>query len=131
MHPASSDAVRRHERAPGTDRKRRLIHLVAKGEGGLLRPKKQFMANPIPQLVGRITRRVVGCGTAPGTSLDCDDIETRIRKLVGENRAGPAEADNDDILRRQFTRHSCSSRFAWSPISAPDDTDGRMRIAFV
>src|ERR1700744_6259001 len=131
MHPASSDTVRRHERTPGTDWKRGLIHLVAKGEGGLLGPQKQLMANPIPQLVGHITRRIIRRGVAPGGTLDRDDVETGIGELVSENRTGPAEADDDDILRRQFARHSFSSRLTWSPISAPGDTDGRMWIAFV
>ena len=129
VHAAAADAVRRHEGAPAADRQRRLVHLVAEGEGGLLRPQEQLVADAIAQFVGRIARRMVGRRVAPGAALDCNHIEAGLGKLVGHDRSGPAETDDDDVLCRQLAGHAlCLVR---GPVRAPDDADGRMRIAFV
>src|ERR1700722_2721981 len=40
VYPAPSDAIRRHEGAPATDRERRLVHLVAERERHLLGPRE-------------------------------------------------------------------------------------------
>ena len=105
VHAAAADAVGRHESAPGSDRQRRLVHLVAEREGGLLRSQEELVTNTVAQLVGGVARRIVGGRIPPRPALDCDHIEPGIGKLVGHDRSGPTETDDDDVLCRQFAGH--------------------------
>src|SRR6516162_1786443 len=68
MHAAATDTVGRHERPPGTDRQRGLVHLVAERERGLVRPQEQLVPNAIAQFVLHVGRREIGRRVAPGTS---------------------------------------------------------------
>ena len=131
VHAAAADAVWRHESAPGTDRQRGLVHLVAEREGRLLGPKEQFVADAVAQFVGRIARRIIGGRIAPRPSLDRDHVESGFCQLISHDRAGPAEPDNHDVLCRQFARHSQHSGFVGEPVCASCDADRRMRITLV
>src|SRR5665213_3934198 len=96
MHTAAADAVRRHERAPGADRQRCLVHLVAERESRLIRTQEQFVADMIAQFILRVGSREIGRRVAPWTALDGDDVEPLVGQFVGEDTAGPAKADDDD-----------------------------------
>ena len=60
------------------------------------------MPDVIAQFVLRVGGREVGCGVAPGPALDRDDVQARLGEFLREDRAGPAEADDDDVGARQL-----------------------------
>ena len=105
MHAAAADAVAEHEGAPVAHRQRRLTGIVAERHRHLRRPQKKLVLQAIAQFVLRVGNRKVGRGVAPRAALDGDDVEPGIGEFVGENRAGPAEADDDHILAGKLARH--------------------------
>src|SRR5262245_58461379 len=127
MHAAATDPVGWHERAPGPDRQRGLVHLVAERERGLVRPQEQLVANAIAQFVLHVVWREIGRRIAPGTTLDGDDIEPFVGELVRHDRTGPAETDNDDVFFRKSARHDRTSARFRGPLRSARDADGRRR----
>ena len=105
MHAATADAVRRHERAPAPDRQRGLVHLVAERDGGLVGPQEQFVPDVVAQLVLRVGGREIGRRVAPRAALDRDDVEPFVGQFVREDRAGPAEPDDDHVFFGEDARH--------------------------
>ena len=129
VHAAAADAVRRHERAPVADRQRGLVHLVAEREGRLVGPQKQFVADAIAQFVLRVVRRKFRRRVAPGAALDRDDVQPFVGQLVGHDRAGPAEPDDDDVFFWKLARHARLSLSA--SIRRGPHAHRRKREAFV
>ena len=130
VHAATADTVRRHEGAPGADRQRRLVHLVAEGEGGLVGTQEQLVADAIAQLVLGVVGRIVGRRISPGAPLDRDHVESGVGQFVGHDRA----ASSRDRRSRHLSPAACAPCIlclAGSPVSAPRDADGWMRIALV
>ena len=107
MHAGAADAVAEHERAPVAHRQRRLVGVVAERHRHLRRPQKQLVLEPIAQLVLRVGDRKIGRGVAPRAALDRDDVEARVGQFVGENGAGPAEPDDDDVFAGKLSAPSC------------------------
>src|SRR5271166_5801841 len=123
--------VHRHERAPSADRQRLLVYLVAKGEGRLRRPEKQFVPNAIAQFVLGVGCRKVGRRVPPWAAFDRDDVETFVGQLLREDRARPAEADNRHVLVGELARHGSPSGFARIPLRPSHKADGRTGVALV
>ena len=78
------------------------LRVVAEGQRLLRRAQEQLVADAIAQLVRRVGGREVGGGVAPGAALDRDDVQPGVGQLMGQDRAGPAEADDDDVLGGQL-----------------------------
>ena len=78
--------------------------MVAHGEGFLLGAQEHLLADGVAQLVGRGGDVEVGGGIAPGAALDGDDVEAGLGEFERHDRAGPAEADDDDVLLGQGGR---------------------------
>ena len=103
------------------------------------------MPDAIAQFVLRVGDRKIGRRIAPRTALDRDDVEACIGQLVGQNRAGPAQADDDDVFAGKFARHlraryrsnkaigghERSSRLSVRPVRMIGDADRRQRHALV
>ena len=85
--------------------------IVAHGQRFLLRPQEDIVAHRIAQFVRRGADVEIGGGVAPRPALDGDDLEAGARQFIGEDRSGPAETDDDDILAGQTAGHQfCPSQ---------------------
>src|SRR6185369_7288339 len=67
----------------------------------------------------------------PRTTLDCDDVEPFVGELIGNDRSGPAETDDDNVLLWKLARHGVSSTAFRRPVHSARDADGRKRKALV
>ena len=94
----AADAVAGLERAPLPDRQRRLSVAVAERQRALRGLLKEIEPDPVAQLIGRVTDVEGGGRVAPRTALNRDDIEPLVGELLREDRAGPAEANDHDVL---------------------------------
>ena len=93
------------KRAELPDRQRRLAVVIAERQRALRRSLEQIEPHRIAQLVRRVTDVEGGGGVAPRTALDRDDVEPLVGELLREDRAGPAEADDHDVLCGQLRCH--------------------------
>jgi hypothetical protein len=110
MHAGAADPVAEHECAPIAHRQRRFVRLVAERHRHLRRPQEQLVADAVAKLVLHVGDREVGGGVAPRAALDRNHIQARIRQFVGEDRSGPAESDNGNVLARKLSGHARSRR---------------------
>src|SRR6195256_206553 len=76
-------------------------------------------------------RRIFRGRVAPRTTLDCDNVEPFVGELIGNDRSGPAETDDDNVLLWKLARHEVSSTAFRRPIHSARDADGRKRKALV
>ena len=126
VHAGAADAVAGQEAAPFADRQRRLRWVVAHGQRFLLRTQEHVVTNRVAQLVRRGADVEIGGGVAPRAALDRDHFEAGARELVSQDRSGPAETDDDDILARETAGHQLSS-----PGGAALQADRRQRVGLV
>ena len=108
VHAGAADPVAGQKAAPFADRKRGLRRVIPHRQRFLLRTQEDVMANAIAQLIGRGADVEIGRGVAPRAALDRDDVETGAGELQSENRSGPSETDDDDILAGETAGHQFS-----------------------
>jgi MFS family permease len=104
------------ERAEMTHRQRDLVHAVAERERLAHRLLEDAVAHRVAQLVLDVVDAEIGDGVAKRAALDRDDLQAVVGQLLRENASGPAEADDDDVDRRQSRRHAHPFR---TPVSRP------------
>src|SRR5262249_59470506 len=90
MQTSATDAIRRHERPPATDRQRRPPDVMAESHRDLRRPKEQVVADAIAQLVWDIGGGKNGGRIAPGAAADGYDASPAGSPVGGRNRGAPA-----------------------------------------
>ena len=118
MHARAAHSVARQEGPPVPHRQRRLCAVVAESDGGLRGFLKHAVAPVIAQLVlreggGEILGRV-----APRAAFQCQHLHPGGGQLLGVDRPGPAETDQNHVDLRKLLRHrvtscliqSCSNR---------------------
>ena len=108
VQAGAADAVARQEAAPFADRQRGLRGVVAHGQRFLLRTQEDVVTHRIAQLVGGGADVEIAGGVAPRTALQRDDIQSKAGQFIGDDRAGPAKPDDDDILARKTAGHQRS-----------------------
>jgi hypothetical protein len=96
------------EAAPFPDRKRGLRGVVPHRQRFLLRAQEDIVTNGVAQFICRGADVEVGSRIAPGAALDRDDFQPGAGKFISEDRSGPAETDDDDILARETAGHQFS-----------------------
>ncbi len=101
----AADAVAEHKGAPVAHRQRGLARLVAERHRDLRRPQEQLVLDAVAQLVLRVGDRKRRRRVAPRAALERDDVKARLGKLVGEDRAGPSQADDHGISVRELACH--------------------------
>jgi hypothetical protein len=107
VQAGAADTVAGKKAAPLADRQRGLRRVVAHGQRFLFRAQEHVVANRIAQLVRRRADIEIGGRVAPRAALDRDHFEAGARKLVSQDRSGPAETDDDEILARETAGHQC------------------------
>jgi len=85
------------ERAEPPDRQRGFRRRVAQRHRFHLRVLKQFLAHRIFEVVAHRWDGEVLARRAHGTALEAHDMESGFGQLAGEDRAGPADADDNRI----------------------------------
>src|SRR6185437_11229212 len=93
--PADSGAG--EERSEPSHRQRRLVDVVAEGERRIADVLEQVMAPHVAQLVLVEGCRPIVRGRPRRCTLEREDGQSRVAQLLGKDRAGPAEADQNDI----------------------------------
>src|SRR5262245_54439478 len=108
MHAGTADAVAGQETRKTADRQRGLARIVAERQRFLVGPQKQVEAHRVAQFILHIGRWEIRAGVTPRAALDCDDVEAGLCQFIAEDGPGPSQADDHDILAREFARHDYS-----------------------
>jgi hypothetical protein len=105
VHAGSADHFAGQERAEPAHRQRLLLRAVAHGDGVARGVLHQVVAHDIAQFVADIGQRVVVLARTRGAALECYHLQASFRQFLGENAAGPAQPDDDDIDLFEFCGH--------------------------
>ena len=105
MHAGAAHPIAGKEAAPAPDRQRRLIRPVAHRQRFLRRLQEEFLTHAVAQFVGCRTDVEIGCRIPPRSALERHDVEPRPREFEREDRAGPAEPDDDHVLAGKTRAH--------------------------
>src|SRR5205823_1114096 len=93
----AADAFARQERAEPPHRQRLLRRIVADGERVARSVLHQLVADHVAQLVADVGNRKVLVRTGQSAAFERDHLQAGLGQLLGENAAGPAKPDDDDI----------------------------------
>ena len=105
MHGGAADDLARQERTEPTHRQRILLRVVAHGDGVARGVLHQVVTHDITQLVTDIGQCVIIFAGAHATAFERDDFQAGLGQLLGQNAAGPAQADDDDVDFLEFRGH--------------------------
>src|SRR5262249_15615943 len=105
MHAGAADPIAGQKTPPFADRQRGLRGIVAHGQRFLLRAQEDIVAHGIAKFIRSGADVEIAGGIAPWATLDRNHVEAGMRQLVSEDRSGPAETDDDDILARKTAGH--------------------------
>ena len=108
MHAGAADAVAGKKAAPLANGQRGLRRIVPHGQRLLPRAEEDVMADSVAQFVRRAADVEIGGGVAPRAAFDRDDLEAGAGEFVSQDRSGPAETDDRDILARETAGHQRS-----------------------
>ena len=102
VHAATANAIWRHERAPRAYWQCGLVDVVAESQCLLRWAQEQVVSDVIPQFILRDTSwesrsryRATGLARSP-------HIQSRIREFLRQDRAGPAEPNDNNIGAGKF-----------------------------
>src|SRR5581483_11103338 len=105
MDGRAADAFARQERAELAHRQGLLRGIVADGQRVARGVLHQIVTLDIAQLVADVRQRVVVLRRAHSAALERDHLHARRGEFLGENAAGPAETDDDDIDFLELGEH--------------------------
>ena len=126
VHAGSAHHFAGQERAEPAHRQRVLLRIVAHGNGVARGVLHQVVAHDIAQLVADVGQRIVILAGPQASALERDHLQAGFGQLLGQNAAGPAQPDDDDVDFGEFCGHgaplsSCPRcRRAWSGTACRD-----------
>ena len=105
VHAGATHHLAGQERAEPAHRQRLLLRIVAYGDGVTRGVLHQVVAHDIAQLVADIGQRIVVLARTRGAAFKGDHLQAGFRQFLGENAAGPAQPNDDDIDLFEFCGH--------------------------
>jgi hypothetical protein len=105
VHAGAADNLTRQERAEATHRQCLLRGIVADGDGVARGVLHQVMTHDVAQFVANVGQRIIIFARTRCAALKRDHLQAGFRQFLGENAAGPAQPDDDDIDFLEFGGH--------------------------
>ncbi|MCY1530038.1 hypothetical protein D9M68_652120 [compost metagenome] len=106
VQAGAADAVAGQEGGQLAVGQRGVVDAVADAHGALRQVLVQLAAGVVGQLVEGVGVGAVGVGVAVLAALQGHHLEARLDQLLGQDRAGPAEADHHRVHVFECRRHA-------------------------